>query len=43
MARYYGFDSNVARGKRKKTDINDKIPCFFEPELTGKTSRRNWA
>ncbi len=43
MARYYGFYSNVARGKRKKTDADDKIPCFLEPELTGKTSRRNWA
>ena len=52
MARYYGFYSNVARGKQKKTDADDKIPCFLEPveslkverpELTGKTSRRNWA
>jgi hypothetical protein len=40
---YYGFYSNVARGKRKKTDADDKIPCFLEPELTGKTFRRNWA
>ncbi len=39
MARYYGFYSNVSRGKRKKTDADDKIPCFLEPELTGKTSR----
>ena len=43
MARYYGFYSNVARGKRKKTDVDGKIPCFLEPELTGKTFRRNWA
>ena len=43
MARYYGFYSNVARGKRKKNDADDKISCFLEPELTGKTSRRNWA
>jgi len=52
MARYYGLYSNVARGKRKKTDADDKIPCFLEPveslkverpELTGKTFRRNWA
>jgi hypothetical protein len=40
---YYGFYSNVARGKRKKTDAYDKIPCFLETELTGKTFRRNWA
>ena len=52
MARYYEFYSNVARGKRKKTDADGKIPCFLEPveslkverpELTGKISRRNWA
>jgi hypothetical protein len=43
VARYYGFYSNVARGKRKKTDADDKIPCFLQPELTGKTSRQNWA
>jgi hypothetical protein len=43
IARYYRFYSNVARGKRKKTDADGKIPCFLEPELTGKTFRRNWA
>ena len=42
IARYYGFYSNVARGQRKKTDADDKIPCFLESELTGKTFRRNW-
>ena len=41
MARYYGFYSNVARGKRKKTDSDDKIPRFLESELTSKTFRRN--
>ena len=43
MTRYYGYYSNVARGKRKKTDADDKIPCILEPELTDKASRRNWA
>jgi hypothetical protein len=43
MARYYGYYSIVARGKRKKTDANDKIPCILEPELTDKAFRRNWA
>ena len=52
MACYYGFYSNVARGKRKKTEADGKTPCFLEPveslkierpELTGKISRRNWA
>jgi hypothetical protein len=42
----------VARGKRKKIDADDKIPCILEPveslkverpELTGKTFRKNWA
>jgi hypothetical protein len=35
MVRYYGYYSNVARGKRKKIDADDKIPCILEPE--------NWA
>jgi hypothetical protein len=43
MVRYYGYYSNVARGKRKKIDADDKIPCILEPELTGKTFRKNWA
>ena len=40
---YYGYYSNVARGKRKKTDSDDKIPCILEPELTDKVFRKNWA
>ncbi len=43
IARYYGYYSNVARGKRKKTDADDKIPCILDPELTDKAFRRNWA
>jgi hypothetical protein len=43
MVRYYGYYSNVARGKRKKADIDDKVPCILEPELTDKAFRRNWA
>jgi hypothetical protein len=43
MVRYYGYYSNVARGKRKKADADDKIPCILEPELTDKVFRRNWA
>ena len=35
MVRYYGYYSNVARGKRKKIDADDKIPCILEPKLTG--------
>jgi hypothetical protein len=41
MVRYYGYYSNVARGKRKKADADDKIPCILEPELTDKVFRRN--
>lgn len=40
MVRYY---RNVAHGKRKKADVDDKIPCIVEPELTDRDFRRNWA
>ena len=43
MVRYYGYYSNAARGKLKKVDVDDKIPCILEPELTDKTCRKNWA
>jgi hypothetical protein len=33
----------VVRGKRKKTDADDKIPCILEPELSDKAFRNNWA
>ena len=32
MVRYYGYYSNVARGKRKETGTDDAIPCILEPE-----------
>ena len=43
MARYYGFYSNVSRGKRKKAGDDDKIACIIEPEVPDKAFRRNWA
>ena len=43
MVRYYGYYSNAARGKRKKANADDQIPCILEPELTGKAFRKNWA
>jgi len=43
MVRYYGYYSNVSRGKRKKADADDKIPCILEPELTDMAFRKNWA
>ncbi len=36
-------DKTMVRGKRKKTDADDKISCIPEPELTDKAFRRNWA
>ena len=42
MVRYYGYYSNVARGKRKETGIDDAIPCILEPEGNSKTFRKNW-
>jgi hypothetical protein len=43
MVRYYGYYSNVARGKRKKADADDNIPCILESEMTDKAFRKNWA
>ena len=43
MVRYYGYYSNVARGKRKKADADDKISCILESELTDMAFRKNWA
>jgi len=43
MVRYYGYYSNVARGKRIKDGADDKIPCILEPEMTDKAFRKNWA
>ncbi|HEA65720.1 MAG TPA: hypothetical protein ENI07_02695 [Desulfobacterales bacterium] len=37
------YYSNVSRGKRKKADADDQIPCILEPALTDKAFRRNWA
>ena len=43
MARYYGYYSNVDRGKRKEKGTDDAIPCILEPEGNLKTLRKNWA
>ncbi|MBW1737359.1 MAG: transposase [Deltaproteobacteria bacterium] len=50
MVTYYGFYSNVARGKRKKSDQDELIPSIFEPvedpdfsgDGTSKEYRKNW-
>jgi len=43
MARYYGYYSNVARGKRKEAGTDDAIPCILEPQGNSKAFRRSWA
>jgi hypothetical protein len=43
MVRYYEYYSDVSRGKRKKQNQDELIPCILEPEESSKESRKNWA
>jgi hypothetical protein len=43
MVRYYGYYSNVARGKRKEKGTDDVIPCILEPDGDVKALRKGWA
>jgi hypothetical protein len=43
MVRYYGWYSNVSRGKRQKEGRDNVIPCILEPLGDEKIFRRNWA
>lgn len=43
MVRYYGYYSNVCRGKRKKSDQDELIPSILEPGGSSKECRKNWA
>jgi hypothetical protein len=43
MVRYYGYYSNVSRGKRKKRDSDEFIPSILEPDESSKEYKRNWA
>ena len=43
MVRYYGFYSNVSRGKRQKEGLDDAIPCILKPQGNGKAFRKSWA
>ena len=43
MVRYYGYYSNVSRGKRQKEGRAEAIPCILESQGDEKTFRRNWA
>lgn len=41
--RYLGYYSNVACGKRKKSDQDELIPSILEPDGSSNKYRRNWA
>jgi hypothetical protein len=43
MVRYYGYYSNVARGKRQKAGKDDAVPCILEPQGNEKAFRKSWA
>jgi hypothetical protein len=43
MVRYYGYYSNVVRGKRQQEGIDDAIPCILEPQGNEKAFRKSWA
>lgn len=43
MVRYYGYYSNVSRGRRQKENQDGLIPCILEPEDNSKEYRKNWA
>jgi hypothetical protein len=43
MVRYYGYYSNVSRGKRKSTNQDDLTPSILEPEGSSSEYRKNWA
>jgi hypothetical protein len=51
MVRYYGYYSNVSRGKRKKVESDERIPSILEPvegpdfrgDVSSEEYRRNWA
>jgi hypothetical protein len=43
MVRYYGYYSNVARGKRKAKGMDDVIPGILEPQGSEKAFRKSWA
>ena len=43
MVRYYGYYSNVSRGKRRQEAQDDAIPCIIEPQGNAKAFRKSWA
>jgi hypothetical protein len=43
MVRYYGYYSNVSRGKRQKKQDDDLVPCIIESDRSSKEHRKNWS
>ncbi len=43
MVRYYGYYSNVSRGKRRMLDQDALVPSILDPDELSKESGRNWA
>jgi hypothetical protein len=43
MVRYYGYYSNVSRGKRRQEGLDNAIPCIIEPQGNEKVFRKSWA
>jgi len=43
MIRYYGYYSNVSRGKRKREEQEDTIPCIIEKDDISPEKRKSWA
>ncbi|NIS59868.1 MAG: hypothetical protein GTO13_03915 [Proteobacteria bacterium] len=43
MVRYYGYYSNVCRGRRQKENQNGVVPYIIEQEEDSREYRRNWA
>lgn len=43
MVRYYGYYSNVCRGRRKKKNQDGLIPFILEPDDNSKAHRKSWA
>ncbi len=43
MVRYYGYYSNVCRGRRKKQNQDALVPDILERDEDSKAYRKNWA
>jgi len=43
LVKYYGYYSNVSRGKRKKAEKDEIIPSILDSDGSSKSFRQNWA